>query len=192
MPIKSKSKGSKNDTISELQILYKKREVIKNKQSSFKLQVDSFQFLLETEQINDIEERKLTELEMRFDRQINLLKEFEDIQVSIDCLLDTDEEQVAEREVFENEFYESISLCKKIISDYYSSKNKTCSPQDIESSLGQNNSGKFLDNQSIKLPQIQLPKFSGSYDNWLEFRDTFDSLINGNNAITPIQKFHYL
>lgn len=44
----------------------------------------------------------------------------------------------------------------------------------------------------IKLPQIKLPQFSGSYDSWLEFRDTFQSLIHDNEQVGQIQKFHYL
>ncbi|KAJ8962427.1 hypothetical protein NQ317_008723, partial [Molorchus minor] len=45
---------------------------------------------------------------------------------------------------------------------------------------------------NIKLPQIIFPKFSGAYENCLEFRDTFDSLINSNSVITDIQRYHYL
>ncbi|XP_045539664.1 uncharacterized protein LOC123722310 [Papilio machaon] len=47
-------------------------------------------------------------------------------------------------------------------------------------------------NNIVKLPTIQLPKFSGSYNNWLEFRDTFCSLIHSNDSIDNINKFHYL
>lgn len=42
------------------------------------------------------------------------------------------------------------------------------------------------------MPTIQLPKFSGSYENWLEFRDSFNSLIHCNDTIDEINKFHYL
>lgn len=45
---------------------------------------------------------------------------------------------------------------------------------------------------NIKLPTIELPKFDGKYEAWLEFRDTFESLIHENINITKIQKFHYL
>lgn len=44
----------------------------------------------------------------------------------------------------------------------------------------------------IKLRTIELPKFNGSQYNWLEFRDTFESLIHDNNTISYIKKFHYL
>lgn len=44
----------------------------------------------------------------------------------------------------------------------------------------------------LRLPTIKLPRFSGETAEWLSFRDTFESLINRNETIDPIQKFHYL
>ncbi|XP_036146036.1 uncharacterized protein LOC118646691 [Monomorium pharaonis] len=44
----------------------------------------------------------------------------------------------------------------------------------------------------IRLPTIELPKFKGDVEEWLGFRDTFESLIHTNETIDPIQKFHYL
>lgn len=46
--------------------------------------------------------------------------------------------------------------------------------------------------QGVKLPTIKLPVFKGNYDSWLEFKDTFNSLIHSNSQISEIQKFHYL
>lgn len=46
--------------------------------------------------------------------------------------------------------------------------------------------------QSINLPQIDLPTFSGDTNQWLEFHDTFLSLIDNNESLNNIQKFYYL
>lgn len=46
--------------------------------------------------------------------------------------------------------------------------------------------------ESVKLPTIQLPKFNGSYDHWMEFRDIFNSLIHSNGQISNTSKFQYL
>ncbi|XP_047543273.1 uncharacterized protein LOC125075609 [Vanessa atalanta] len=51
---------------------------------------------------------------------------------------------------------------------------------------------KLTKTNNVKLPTIQLPKFGGRYEDWLEFRDTFVSLIHENQGIVDIQKFHYL
>ncbi|XP_071056865.1 uncharacterized protein, partial [Onthophagus taurus] len=50
----------------------------------------------------------------------------------------------------------------------------------------------FQKSNSIKLPQIKLPQFGGKYEDWLEYRDTFESLIHANLEIGEIEKFHYI
>ncbi|XP_065087291.1 uncharacterized protein LOC135709030 [Ochlerotatus camptorhynchus] len=44
----------------------------------------------------------------------------------------------------------------------------------------------------LKLPTIALPEFSGDYQDWLGFHDTFLALIHSNPEVADIQKFHYL
>ncbi|XP_031339663.1 uncharacterized protein LOC116168131 [Photinus pyralis] len=47
-------------------------------------------------------------------------------------------------------------------------------------------------NIPVKLPTIKLPTFSGNYADWICYYDTFNSLINVDDNLTNIQKFHYL
>ena len=44
----------------------------------------------------------------------------------------------------------------------------------------------------VRLPKIDLPAFSGAYEEWHSFFNTFNSLIHSNNSLNDIQKFHYL
>nr|XP_034827119.1 uncharacterized protein LOC117984607 [Maniola hyperantus] len=44
----------------------------------------------------------------------------------------------------------------------------------------------------VKLPRIELPKFSGKYTEWQSFFDMFVSLIHENSTLAPVQKLHYL
>ncbi|XP_055604125.1 uncharacterized protein LOC129752361 [Uranotaenia lowii] len=44
----------------------------------------------------------------------------------------------------------------------------------------------------VKLPEIQLPHFSGRIRDWVTFRDMFQSLIHNNDQLSPIDKFTYL
>ena len=46
--------------------------------------------------------------------------------------------------------------------------------------------------RTIKLPEIQLPVFSGSLREWQHFFDTFCSLVHKNKSLAPIDKYHYL
>ncbi|GFY22037.1 uncharacterized protein TNCV_3296811 [Trichonephila clavipes] len=44
----------------------------------------------------------------------------------------------------------------------------------------------------IKLPDIQLPRFNGSYHEWFNFKEQFVSLIDSNNSLNDSQKLYYL
>lgn len=42
------------------------------------------------------------------------------------------------------------------------------------------------------LPRIQLPQFSGRYEDWPPFRDLFTSLITNDQSISDVARLHYL
>uniref|UniRef100_A0A8D8M273 Integrase catalytic domain-containing protein n=1 Tax=Cacopsylla melanoneura TaxID=428564 RepID=A0A8D8M273_9HEMI len=44
----------------------------------------------------------------------------------------------------------------------------------------------------VKLPQINIPVFDGSYDAFSSFRSLFDTLVHTQMGLTPIEKFSYL
>lgn len=41
------------------------------------------------------------------------------------------------------------------------------------------------------LPKLDLPTFSGAYDEWLSFRDAFTAVIHDDESIPNIQKLRY-
>ncbi|XP_076763717.1 uncharacterized protein LOC143431086 [Xylocopa sonorina] len=45
---------------------------------------------------------------------------------------------------------------------------------------------------AIKLPEMQLPTFDGTYEIWASFYDVFSSIIDRNENLTPVQKLQYL
>ncbi|XP_030751386.1 uncharacterized protein LOC115878916 [Sitophilus oryzae] len=45
---------------------------------------------------------------------------------------------------------------------------------------------------NIKLPQIDLPHFNGTYENWLPFYEGFKALVLDNPSLNNIQRFYYL
>ncbi|XP_032685831.1 uncharacterized protein LOC116850993 [Odontomachus brunneus] len=45
---------------------------------------------------------------------------------------------------------------------------------------------------NVRLPKINLPTFSGDYEEWYSFFNTFNALIHSNTSLNEIQKFHYL
>lgn len=81
-------------------------------------------------------------------------------------------------------YFSVVSAVKFILNNHQASKqnDSRSAPSEADSSQ----------NIHIKFPVIHLPKFGGSSDMWLEFRDTYLSLIHENESLTDMQKFHYL
>lgn len=44
----------------------------------------------------------------------------------------------------------------------------------------------------IKFPTIALPEFDGSLDKWMQFRDSFEALVHKSDALSVMEKYHYL
>ncbi|XP_030757302.1 uncharacterized protein LOC115883129 [Sitophilus oryzae] len=127
------------------------------------------------------------QLETRLTLCGKLIDEFSEIQAEIEEVVsDADlEAEYKEREAFSNEYFHEISKAKKLIFEYNKNSNSNL---DTESAAARDS----VFHTNVKLPPIQVPKFSGDYETWLEFRETFESLIHTNESLTGIQKFHYL
>ncbi|KAJ8958370.1 hypothetical protein NQ314_006431 [Rhamnusium bicolor] len=142
----------------------------------------------------DIEKQLIIELEVRLEKGETLLQECCDIQQIIDGLYDDLTDQAKERQSFEDIFYHVMAIGKKIIKDYNESIQKVERfDQSVTTILPPTESMQL--SKSVKLPQIQLPTFSGDYDNWMEFRDMFDSLIHSNELIEswiPLPLKHFM
>ena len=44
----------------------------------------------------------------------------------------------------------------------------------------------------VKLPKLEVRKFSGKLEDWQEFWDSFDSAIHSNDSLSNVEKFSYL
>lgn len=146
---------------------------------------------LSTSTVETITSLQIKELTIRLTKIENLFFEFDHIQTRIELLCD-DEQQSLERELFESQYYSTVSIAQEIIENYSKSNenlNKNENHCSNKSSCSSACSGQL---SNVKLPTTNLPKFDGNYLMWLEYRDTFDSLINSNESISSINKFHYL
>ncbi|KAG7307103.1 hypothetical protein JYU34_007243 [Plutella xylostella] len=144
---------------------------------------------LSTCTVETITSLQIKELTIRLTKIENLFFEFDNIQTRIELLCD-DEQQYLERELFESQYYSTVSIAQEIIENYSKfNENKNENHGSNKSTCSAACSGQF---NNVKLPTINLPKFDGNYLTWLEYRDTFDSLINSNESISNINKFHYL
>lgn len=145
----------------------------------------------------------LNELKSRSQNLVGVLKDFNEIQAIIECKCDDDDlgKEYDERENFENDYFKVTSIINDLIEQCSTQKGTAITITDQNSGEAHSSgdmggsSGHATQNETItglKLPTIHLPKFSGLFTNWLEFKDVFVSLIHDNTSVSSIQKFHYL
>lgn len=49
-----------------------------------------------------------------------------------------------------------------------------------------------LNAHHIQIPRLNVPTFSGSYDDWPSFRDLFRAAVHANQSLQPVHKLQYL
>jgi len=50
----------------------------------------------------------------------------------------------------------------------------------------------YINTNIMKLPPIELPKFSGDWKEWTSFLDSFNVYFHNNKFIAPVHKLHFL
>ncbi|XP_050301507.1 uncharacterized protein LOC126739751 [Anthonomus grandis grandis] len=175
---------------SEVKHLIKKRGTLKTKLTLFEKFVDAFEILHLNRSTTPVEHCKILELENRINDIETLINSFEELQNDIDCLVDEQAAQLVEREEFSNRYFTTISRAKAFQAEYDSNNADPSGSSSVRSGsvIGRINTV----SEGVKLPEIKLPKFDGTYETWMEFRDMFESLIHSNINISNIQKLHYL
>ncbi|KAI5632969.1 hypothetical protein NE865_14306 [Phthorimaea operculella] len=162
--------------------LKNKRKTCKRKLTLFEKYINN---LKDLESINDIQRG---EISLRLANTESLLQEFESVQLEIESYLEEDEMSDDELEQFQTRYYSIVALAKHLSQDDAESSKSSHHSSSSFKSLPKNNYA----NNAVKLPTISLPSFDGSVENWLEYRDTYLSLIHNNDMLGAIQKFHYL
>jgi len=136
-------------------------------------------------------DRKLNDMQVRSEELPNIYNKFETAQSELELFDDVD--HLADRQQFEDQYFAVKAKCNELphiavgpqlsrhsSSHSSSSRHTHVSPNSHHSST------------HIKLPVISLPTFEGETTSWFHYRDTFDVLIVTNNALSNVQKFHYL
>lgn len=162
----------------EFKTLIKKRGSYKARLTQFKAYLEVVQscHTLTTLQINELNIR-LTKLE-------ELYSDFDCTQGDIENECEFPDEQYTEREAFETQYFGAIAVAREMLSKR--------APPDFRSAAGSGTVSGHAGGPKLKLPTIHLPTYTGQYHDWLEFRDTYTSLIHSDETIPKISKFHYL
>ncbi|XP_047019396.1 uncharacterized protein LOC124629845 isoform X6 [Helicoverpa zea] len=167
--------------MSDIKSLIKKRASIKAKLTQFS------SYLNISKSCEQLSEVQIVEVEYRLNTIENLYDKYDVLQADMEEMVDDPSEQYAEREEFEKQYYSLVAAARQLISN----ARKQASGNSI-AEVDVSCSKHTHKHNSIRLPKIDLPKFSGSYHDWLEFRDTFISIIHDNDSIDNINKLHYL
>nr|CAH7719202.1 unnamed protein product [Callosobruchus chinensis] len=172
-----------------------KRGAIKARLTNFKKYLDG---IINKESLSDAE---ILELQQKTNRIRQSGGEFADIQCQIESIDANLEDQYAEREIIENNFDSYLALASSVISRYQDESGgseKSRSAKSDRSHSGQShnsNSSAVIHSRQqnfVKLRPIDIPTFDGTPETWLEFRDSFKSMVHENSGLHNIQKYHHL
>lgn len=165
------------DTVVEnqkLKGLIKRRGVEKGKLTLFKRFIDKIDSKI------PLTAEQILEIESRLEKMYNVYDQCEAIQDGIQTISDS-EQELAEREVYTNTYYQYIAKAKRLIVTVGESSSPRSQPRASMQAT-------FMCQESVKFPDISLPSLTGDMTTWIEFRDTFDGLVNKSN-LKPIQRF---
>ncbi|XP_063362760.1 uncharacterized protein LOC134651550 [Cydia amplana] len=168
-----------------LKTLKKSRASFKAKLTVFK---DYLNALLPSSELNSIQMHELT---MRHAKMSEMYNDFDSIQNDIESLTEIPDEEYAERTSFEARYFGAMAAAQDLLSKHAAPAGPASAVHDSGSVAGSGDAV-FSSKPNIKLPTIHLPTFSGRYQDWLEYHDTYKSLIHDNTSIPKIHKFHYL
>lgn len=98
-----------------------------------------------------------------------------------------DDAEVDDRADFEEAFYDLSSKIRELI-ERSSAPRNTAATSPMPSIVAENT--QYISN--VRLPKLDLPKFSGEYDEWFPFCDAFRSAIHSNPSLSNGQKLQYL
>ncbi|XP_043474287.1 uncharacterized protein LOC122506260 [Leptopilina heterotoma] len=122
----------------------------------------------------------------------NVLDEFMEIQNKIIKIEGESDKLVDELTNFESSFFSVIGSANLMI-NRAERLTQSLSQSQINSPLTHHSLSDVNSVSShVKLPTINIPTFSGAFESWLNFRDTYSSLIHENNSLSNVQKFYYL
>ena len=109
--------------------------------------------------------------------------EGEDIEVRI-------EKEIEDSDQVRKELNEIVWRLEEILSSSSVPQPKPTNVAAQSESLTSGSSQQHL--VKVKLPKLEVKKFSGRLHDWQEFWGSFQSLIDGNESLSAVDKFSYL
>lgn len=158
-----------------LKLLISKRAIIKGQLTKFNTFLENFD-----------PQKTVSELKVRLEKIEASFENYHEIQSEIMYLQDVDPEANTDVDNFETAYFELVGRARELLLNSETSNSAITNTSPIS------NSSENLIHAQVKLPTLKLPEFRGSYQEWVPFHETFNSLIETNTSLNNIQKFHYL
>ncbi|KAF0717513.1 Peptidase A2 domain-containing protein, partial [Aphis craccivora] len=147
----------------------------------------------------------VNEIHVRKEKIEEIWSEYERIQSAIEDAEGVEmNEQDKYREEFEKMFFKAVGIAKKLTEPVVNEKeahpycgideNRTCERnyQSIETMSDIKDNSRKISRPPIRLSALNVPTFSGEYNEWAIFHDIFTSLTHNNADLSPVEKYFYL
>lgn len=146
--------------------------------------------------VDSLNDRQISviELKQRQTKFRECWQAFEEAQSQIEFFETTDEQEIehnAEREAFEEKYFEVDTKFEEAIAER-AVQFGDVGPNILERFVQRENRDNHPPKINMRLPRIDLPTFSGSYEDWRLFHGTFRTMIHENTELPINQKMHYL
>ncbi|XP_043475025.1 uncharacterized protein LOC122506776 [Leptopilina heterotoma] len=160
---------------------------LKTKRKTFKSKLTRTSNWLKSEESKDV----LSEtLDLKLTDFVAKFSDWEADQAQL-LALDTEHEEDHEKEAdtITNTYFNIAGELKRLLNQrILSSSQLTSTNRHINSSNVNNHDG----GASAKLPEVALPTFDGSFENFRRFHDEYQAVIHQNKKLHNVTKFHYL
>lgn len=155
-----------------------KTEILKNKRLAALKQLERLQEFA----LNQAADATLESLELRKASLEKLMQQFEGVQSKLEETY-CDEETEQARTAFEIVYFEIHPLLSALIK----TKINVAAPPVLVPVVNAN-----VGRQGVRLPDLSVPKFTGDTTKWLQFIETFTSLVDRDATLSNTAKFQYL
>lgn len=134
----------------------------------------------------------------RDDKQIEIRRlkiedtwnEFQQVQSQIEALKN-EKEHIIYREEFENLYNTAVTTAGNITNPSKQEKENKEDFYRVTQNSSEINQVSSIQ-PMIKLAALNIPIFSGKYEEWASFHDMYTAVIHDNKGLTTVQKFFYL
>ena len=156
---------------------------LKQQRKSLKYQTSSLKNFINKNK-NNINE---IQLKLRHDRLKSLFDSFNEVQNELETL-DPEGGHEEQREEIDNNFFAVSADVHKLLNLDIISVSSTPTPRTATPSLSEVSiNSELTQKRRLKLPEIKIPSFSGKYEEWVSFKDTFSAIINSDKEISEIE-----